>query len=144
MHKLNKMPCINSIYSPHLNNEQDDLPSFLSPCLITVEPFSPDFLLLTESKILYTLELKIGFVTNIQIDSNRKAAKYRSMVSDLSPYYGKIMFINLSMSAIGVMDSSCISLLSLLHELRFDTTIQKTIITKDMNISIRTSYFFTF
>ena len=118
-----------------------DLPSFLSPCLITGDSLRPDLLLLTEDKILYILELTIGFETNIQINSNRKAAKYSSLISDLSPYYSKVIFINLSMGAIGVMDSSCISLLSLLHELRFDNTIQKRIIMKAMNISIRTSYF---
>ena len=63
------------------------------------------------------------------------------VTSLLSPYYINVMFINLSMGAIGVMDSSCISLLSLPHELRFDITIQKKIIMKAMNISIRTSYF---
>ena len=118
-----------------------DLPSFLSPCLITGDSLRPDLLLLTEDKILYILELTIGFETNIQINSNRKAAKYTSLISDLSPYYSKVIFIKLSMGAIGIMDSSCISLLSLLHELRFDITIQKRIIMKAMNISIRTSYF---
>ena len=109
--------------------------------MITGDSLRPDLLLLTDDKILYILELTIGFETNIQINSNRKAAKYSSMISDLSPYYSKIIFINLSMGAIGVMDSSCISLLPLLHELHFDNSIQKRIIMKGMNISIRNSYF---
>ena len=92
--------------------------------MITGETFRSYLLLHTENKILYIHELTIGFETNIvQMKSNRKAAKYSSLISDLSPYYNKFLFINLG--AIGVMGSSCISLLSMLHELRFDNTIQK-------------------
>ena len=39
------------------------------------------------------------------------------------------------MSAIGAMGSSCISLLSLLNDLRFDKTIQKRIIMKTVYLS---------
>ena len=47
-----------------------DLPSFLSPCLITSESLRPNLLLLTENKLLYILELTLGFETNIQIIVN--------------------------------------------------------------------------
>ena len=107
-----------------------DLPSFLSPCLVTGDSFRPGLPLLTENKILYILEHTIGFETNIQINSERKAAKYSTLISDVSPYYSKVMFINISMGAIGVMDSYSIFLVSLLYELSFDTAIQKRIIVK--------------
>ena len=77
----------------------------------------------------------------IQNNSDRKTAKYSSLINDLSPSYSKVVFVNLSMGAIGVMGSSCNSLLSLLHELHFDKTITKRIIMKAMNISIRSSYY---
>ena len=118
-----------------------DLPSFLSPSLITGESLRPDLLLLTKDKLLYILELTIGFETNIQNNSNRKAAKYSSLLSELSPSYSKVTFINLSMGAIGTMGSSCTSFFSLLNELSFDKTIQKRVIMKAMTISIRSSYF---
>ena len=60
-----------------------DLPSFLSPILITGNSFHPDLLLLIDAKILYILELTIGFETNIQNNSDRKAAKYSSLINDL-------------------------------------------------------------
>ena len=50
------------------------------------------------------------------------------------------MFVNLSMGAIGVMRSSCNSLLSLLRELHIDKTITKRIRMKAVNISVRSSY----
>ena len=118
-----------------------DLPSFLSPCLITGDSFRPDLLLLIDEKIFYVLELTLGFETSIQNNSDCKAAKYSSLINDLSLSYSKVVFVNLSMGAIGVMGSSCSSLLSLLHELHFNKTIIKRIIMKTMNISIRSSYY---
>ena len=121
-----------------------DLPSFLSPCFITGESYRPDLLLLTDKNILYILELTVGFETNIQNNSDRKATKYSSLINDLSFSYSKVQFVNLSMSAIGAMGSSCISLLSLLNDLHFDKTIQKRIIMKTMFsvvFSLRSSYY---
>ena len=116
-----------------------DLPYFLSPCLITGDSIRPDLLLPTDDKILYILELTVGFETNIPNNSDRKTAKYSSLINDLSPSYSKVVFVNLFMGAIGVMGYSCSSLLSLLHELHFDKTITKRITMKVMNISIRSS-----
>ena len=123
------------IHSLHLNNAlfYADLPSFLSPCLITTESFRTD--LLTDDKILYILELTVGFDTNIQNNGDRKASKYSSLIKDLSPY-ANVVFVNLSMGAIGVMSSSCNFLPSLLDDLHFDKIIQKRIIMKAMKISI--------
>ena len=110
--------------------------------MITVESLRPDLLSLTKDHLLYILELILGFETNIQNNSNRKAAKYSSLLSKLSPSYSKVAFINLPMGAIGTMDSSCTSFFSLLNELSFDKTIQKRVIKKAMTILILSSYFF--
>ena len=123
-----------------------DLPSFLSPCFIcfiTGESYRPDLLLLIDINILYILKLTVGFETNIQNNSDRKATKYSSLINDLSLSlsYSKVQFVNLSMSAIGAMGSSCNSLLSLLNDVHFDKTIQKRIIMKTISISLRSSYY---
>ena len=110
------------------------LPSYL-------DSFRPNLLLLTDNKILYILELTVGFETIKQNNSDRKTVKYSSRINDLSPSYSKVVFVNLSMGALGVMGSSCNSLLSSQHELHFDKTITKRIIMKAMNISIRSSYY---
>ena len=47
------------------------------------------------------------------------------LINDPSLSYNKVQFVNLSMSAIGAMGSSCTSLLSLLNDLCFDKTIKK-------------------
>ena len=54
-------------------------------------------------KILYILELTLGFETNIQNNNDRKAAKYSSLINDLSLSYSKVVFVNPSVGAIGVM-----------------------------------------
>ena len=118
-----------------------DLPSFTSPCLITGDSLRPDLLLVTGNNVLYILELTLGFETNMQVNSTRKANKYNRLIKDLSANYNKVIFINLSMGALGVMGSSCDSFLSLLQDLSFDKLVQKRIIMKTISIAIRTSYF---
>ena len=138
--KFGKM-LANTFSSHKQYNDYADLPSFLCPCFITGESFGTDFLLLTDKNILYILELTLGFETNMQSNRDRKAAKFSSLISDLSFSYRKVKFTNLFMSAIGAMGSSCKSLLSLLNDLHFNKTIQKIFITKAMNISIRSGYY---
>ena len=96
-----------------------DLPSFLSPSIITGDSLRPD-LVLVNGTSLYILELTVGFESNMQINSDRKKAKYHSLISDLNPNYSTIEFINLSMSTLGLLGKSSDSLLSLLEDLKFD------------------------
>ena len=106
-------------HSLHLNNAMVMLiyPPFYLHALLLV--FRPDLLLLTDKDLLYVLELTVGFETNMQSNSYRKAAKYSSLISDLSFSYRKIKFINLFTSAVGAMGSFCNSILFLLNDLHF-------------------------
>ena len=84
--------------------------------MITGDSFQPDLLLLIDAQIIYILELTVGFETNTKNNRERKAAKYSSLINDLSLSYSKVVFVSLFMGAIGVVGASCNSLLSLLHE----------------------------
>ena len=117
-----------------------DLPYFMSQSLITGDSLRPD-LLLTGNKVLYILELTLGFERNIQANSVRKANKYTPLLQDLSSSYNKVIFINVSMGALGVMGASCDSFLSLLQDLSFDKVTQRRIIMKTINIAIRSTYY---
>ena len=44
-----------------------DLPGFVSPSVITGDELRPDLLLTIENKILYILELTVGFETNLKL-----------------------------------------------------------------------------
>ena len=54
-----------------------ELPSVLSPSLITGHSLRPDFVSITKNTSLYIWELPLGFESNLQINSNRKATKYK-------------------------------------------------------------------
>ena len=87
-----------------------DLPSFLSPSIITGDSLRPDLVLVTDTS-LYILELTVGFESSLQINSDRKKAKHHSLISDLTPTFSNIKFINLSMSTLGLLSKSSDSLL---------------------------------
>ena len=50
-----------------------DLPSYLSPSLITGDSPRPDLVMITKNCSLYILELTLEFESNMQINSNHKA-----------------------------------------------------------------------
>ena len=118
-----------------------DLPTFLSPSLITGNSLRPDLILITKNKVLYILELTIGFETNIKINSERKASKYYPLQQTLHPNYNHIRFINLSLGALGTIGSSSESFIDLLKSLSFDDKLQKHILSKLINITIRCTYY---
>ena len=87
--------------------------------IITGDSIRPDLVLVTDTS-LYILELTVGFESNLQINSDRKKAKYHSLISDFTPAFSSIKFINLSMSTLGLLGKSSDSLLLFLEDLKFD------------------------
>ena len=81
--------------------------------------------------------------TPLALQSFRRAwfLDFDRAVSDLSSSYNKVIFINVSMGALGVMGSSCDSFLSLLQDLSFDKATQRRIIMKTSNIAIRSTHY---
>ena len=86
-----------------------DLPSFLSPSLITGDTLRPDLVLISRDKLVYILELTVGFESNLKINSDCKADKFKPLVKELSHRYRKLKFVNVSMRALGILDASCYS-----------------------------------
>ena len=118
-----------------------DLPSFLSPSVITGVSLRPDVVLISNNSTLYILELTLGFEYNIQTNSDRKSSKYSSLLLDLKHAYSDVKFTNLSMSTLGIMGKSSESLLLMFDDLKLDKTAQKHVIKKITNIAIRSSYY---
>ena len=77
----------------------------------------------------------------MQINFDRKIAKYHSLISDLTPKFSTSKFINLSTSTLGLLGKSSDSLLSMLDNLKFDRPSSTHTIKKIMNIVIRCNYF---
>ena len=118
-----------------------DLPAFLSSSLVTGDSLRPDLLFITKNNTLHILELTIGFETNIKVNSDRKALKYNPLHKDLRSKYIQIKFINLSLGALGTVGSSSDSFTELLKAVDFDCKMQKAILFRIMNITIRCTYY---
>ena len=119
-----------------------DLPLFPSPSLINGDTFRPDLILHNKyTNAKYILELTVSFESNLKTKSERKLNKYRPLVLSLSSSYQKVKFVNVSMSALGFLDSSCDSLMELLEDLDFPEKLRKRLISKIMNIAIRCTYY---
>ena len=117
-----------------------DLPSFLSLSVISGASLRPDLVFNSEKSIPYIYEITVGFESNIEINSDRKAAKYSPLIFDLKHTYSDLKFVNLSMSTIGIMGKSPESLLPMLDDLHLDKPTKKYVIRKVMSIAIRCTY----
>ena len=116
-----------------------DLPSFPSPSLISGDTFRSDLILHNKhTNAIYILELTVGFESNLKTNSKRKLNKYRPLVLSLSSSYQEVKFVNVSMSALGALDSSCDSLMELVEDLDFAEKLRKQ---KIMNIAIRCTHY---
>ena len=112
-----------------------------SNIFITGDSLRPDLILISKNNDLYILELTIGFETNIKSNSDRKASKYNSLHQELGSKYKEIKFINLSLGALGTVGSSSESFINLLKCLEVSQPIQRSILSKMINITIRCTYF---
>ena len=118
-----------------------DLPTFLSPSLITGDSLRTDHILISTNNDLYILELTIRFETNIKVNSDRKASKYNPLHQELGSKYKQIKFISLSLGALGTVGSSSESFINRLKCLGVSQPIQRSILSKMINITIHCTYF---
>ena len=107
-----------------------DIPGFSSPSIITGDNLCPDLLLRTKENILYVLELTIGLETNLNCNAERKRLKYARLVSDLRPRFKSVIFVNLSISSLGIFSDSCSSFLEMCDSLSIDDQHKRYLISK--------------
>ena len=97
-----------------------DLPGFITLSVITGDELRPGLLLTIENKLLYILELTVGFETNLKINSDRKLKKYMPLISDQENNFDKVKFVNVSISLLGVFGQSANTFIDMLKDLKFD------------------------
>ena len=119
----------------------DVLPAFPSTSLVTGDSLRLYLLLITKNKTLHILELTIGFETNMKVNSDCKALKYTPLHQDLGLKYCQIKFTNLPLGALGTVGSSSDSFIELLKAVDFDSKMQKAILSRILNITIRRTYY---
>ena len=93
------------------------LSGYLSPSIVTGDSFRPDLLLVTSDHRLFILELTVGYETNLDVNANRKREKYSNLIHSLSGAYSSIMFVNLSISSLGIFGLSCSSFIDMCNAL---------------------------
>ena len=77
---------------------------------------------------------------NIKVNSDRKALKYNPLHQDLRSKYIQTKLINLSLGALGTVGPSLDSFTEL-KAVDFDSKMQKAILSRIMNITIRCTYY---
>ena len=118
-----------------------DLPGYKGPSIITGDEYRPDMLLLTSQNTLYVAELTVGHESNLENNSNRKKQKYCNLVKELKDIYKSVIFVNISMSCLGVFANDSISLLSMFDKLGFDKKEKDFCVKRMTTIAIRTTYY---
>ena len=118
-----------------------DLPGFLSPCIITGDQLRPDMLLSIGKTTLYVIELTVGFETNLNSNAERKHEKYDQLTRDLSSDFHSVTFINLSLSALGILGKSLKTFIDMCKELEFNKQHTDFIVRKLSTTIIRSTYY---
>ena len=80
-----------------------DIPGYPCPTVVTGTLNRPDVIIVCQEKIVIVLELACGFITNVKENCARKIGKYNSTIVDLKKQFERVTFVNLSMSALGLI-----------------------------------------
>ena len=118
-----------------------DLPCFHSPSIITGDNFRPDLVFVSPDNKIYILELTVGFETNLEVNAERKRAKYQSLTETLKSKYTDVKCVNLSISSLGIFGLSCSSFIEMCDALAVDMRHRRYLISKLSNTIIRTTYY---
>ena len=109
--------------------------------IIVIISLRPGLVFVLNNTTVYLLELTVGFESNIKVNSERKAAKYHPLLTNLRTEYTNINFVNLSMSALGIYGTSSDTFLQMLKDLNFNQSLTHHMIMKASNIAIRCTYY---
>ena len=80
-----------------------DLPGYASATSVTRSLKRPDLILVHRKENVVVVELTCGFITKVRENSERKQTSYNETLQDLKARYKNSTFVNLSMSALGLI-----------------------------------------
>ena len=79
-----------------------DIPGSELPSVITGVERRPDIVIRDKNK-LYMIEITVGFETRISINAERKLKHYENLCKELSQGFESVIYVNLSMGALGLI-----------------------------------------
>ena len=117
-----------------------DIEGYMNPSVITSEENRPDIIATENESTIFVLELTVCFETNIDLNTKRKAKKYKEMLKSLENDFEKVNFGNLSMGALCIVGAhSCVT--NMLKALGFQQREIAYLIKKIMCCCIRGRYY---
>ena len=120
-----------------------DLPGYASPTSVTRSLKRPDLILVHRKENVVVVELTCGFIAKVRENSERKQTSYNETLQDLKARYKNATFVNLSMSALGLIgkNNSGQNLLDTLTSIGVTKVNATNIIRTAINDCIRSTYF---
>ena len=92
-----------------------DLPGYNCPTTVTRSLKRPDLILVHRKGNVIVVELTCGFITKVQENSERKQTSYNETLQDLNARYKNATFVNLSMSALGLIGKTILNKIYSMH-----------------------------
>ena len=80
-----------------------DIEVHMNPSVITGEENLPNMIVIQNESTVFVLELSVGFETNIDLNTKRKANKYKEMLKSLENKFEKVNFVNQLMGTLGIV-----------------------------------------
>ena len=118
-----------------------DIPGFEWPSVITGEKRRPDIIIRDTNK-LYITELTVDFETRISINAERKSKHYEDFCKELSQGFESVIYVNLSMGALGLIGKDSKNFSDLLKmTLKLEKDQINYLIKKITSCCIRTTYY---
>ena len=113
-----------NVLQPIVKKLYCDIPSFLSPEIVTGTAALLDLLVVDGINNLFIIELTVGHESNTVANATRKAKKYEHLLndSDLKRQHRKICILNLVMTAIGIYSKHTEEFFNMLKDLNIDNT----------------------
>ena len=80
-----------------------DIEGYMNPSEITGAENCPNMIVIQNQSTIFVIKLTVGFETNIDLNTKRKANKYKEMLKSLENKFEKVNFVNLSIGALGIV-----------------------------------------
>ena len=113
---------------------------FSNPSVIMGDTYRPD-IVLVKDELLLIVKLTVGFETNIERNGRMKREKYTDLMGTMRQEYEEVIFVNLTMGALGIIGRDSSELYSALLILSLDSMSIDFLVKRVINVCIRSTYY---
>ena len=116
-----------------------DIAGYPNPSIIAGNEQRPEFAVIKSDNLL-SLELAVGFETNIKKNFDRKTKRYQQLLAKLSNKY-KVYYVNLSLGAIGIIGKDSLIMTAMGNFDLSKETLNFIVNRTAIHVCIRTTYY---